>query len=262
MYGAGSWAPKADEVFGRFYMAMALVAGFYLTLGLAFPHGLGLGAKLGGLLALGLGWLGWPTLATGVLAARCLAALALLTRQAARSDRGRTYGPRPLAVPRSAVRGRGPVGETRRRGNGRPWIVSRSRNPDGKQAIARGLDMAAPAERSWSPPVIPGGDVTEDQVAAVHAEVRTRRLVVVDDQGDEQVVGEVVNGQAELRVQLRSPVGRSTTVLFYAAPDGGTTPLAPASAFSFGQKGGRVEVNLWADGDRWFSDIHEGDSDG
>lgn len=88
----GEWWPLA-----RAGIAMALVAGFYLTLGLAFPHGFGFGdAKLGGLLALGLGWLSWPTLTTGVLAAWCLAALALLARHAARSDqRGRsmTLGP-------------------------------------------------------------------------------------------------------------------------------------------------------------------------
>jgi leader peptidase (prepilin peptidase)/N-methyltransferase len=76
---------------GRATLAMALVTGFYLVLGLSFPHGLGLGdAKLGGLLALGLGWLGWPTLTTGVLVGWALAALALLARHATRpAARGR-----------------------------------------------------------------------------------------------------------------------------------------------------------------------------
>ena len=68
------WWPLARAI-----IAAALVAGFYLALGLAFPRGLGLGdVKLAGLLALGLGWLGWPTLTTGVLAAWGLASLALL----------------------------------------------------------------------------------------------------------------------------------------------------------------------------------------
>ena len=70
----GRWWPL-----GRDALAMALVAGFYLVLGLAFEHGLGFGdAKLGGLLALALGWLGWAEVATGVLAAWGLAALAAL----------------------------------------------------------------------------------------------------------------------------------------------------------------------------------------
>ena len=72
----------------RALIATALVAGFYLALGLASPHGLGLGdVKLGGLLALGLGWLGWPTAITGVLAAWGLAATVLLIFQVIRPRR-------------------------------------------------------------------------------------------------------------------------------------------------------------------------------
>ena len=73
----------------RALIAAALVAGFYLALGLALPHGLGLGdVKLGGLLALGLGWLGWPTITTGVLAAWGLAALVVLAGLVIRPGRG------------------------------------------------------------------------------------------------------------------------------------------------------------------------------
>ncbi len=72
----------------RAVIAAALVAGFYLAVGLASPHGLGLGdVKLGGLLALGLGWLGWPTVITGVLAAWGLAAIVLLIFQVIRPRR-------------------------------------------------------------------------------------------------------------------------------------------------------------------------------
>ncbi len=88
----GRWWPL-----GRALIAMALVAGFYLGLALAFPHGLGLGdVKLGGLLALGLAWLGWSELTTGVLAGWCLAALALFARYAIRRggwDRTIALGP-------------------------------------------------------------------------------------------------------------------------------------------------------------------------
>ena len=81
-----NWWPVARAV-----ISMALVAGLYLVLVLGFPHGLGLGdVKLGGLLALGVGWLGWPTLTTSVLAGWGLAALVLLARNGTRSaDSGR-----------------------------------------------------------------------------------------------------------------------------------------------------------------------------
>lgn len=72
----------------RATIAAVLVASFYLTLALGFPHGLGLGdVKLGGLLALGLGWLGWPSLTSGILATWGLAALALLARSTMRRER-------------------------------------------------------------------------------------------------------------------------------------------------------------------------------
>ncbi len=77
------WWPLARAI-----IAAALVAGFYLALGLAFPRGLGLGdVKLGTLLALALGWLSWSTLTTGVLAAWGLAAVALLMPFVIRADR-------------------------------------------------------------------------------------------------------------------------------------------------------------------------------
>ena len=82
---------------GRAALAMALVVGFYLVLGLAFEHGLGLGdVKLAGLLALALGWLGWAEVATGVLAAWGLAALAALAVHLMRPrqrDRAMALGP-------------------------------------------------------------------------------------------------------------------------------------------------------------------------
>lgn len=81
----------------RALIAAAVMTGFYLALGLASPRGLGLGdVKLGGLLALGLGWLGWPTVVTGVLAAWGLTAIVLLIFQVIRPrrlDRTIAFGP-------------------------------------------------------------------------------------------------------------------------------------------------------------------------
>lgn len=62
-------------------IAMALLGGFYLILGLGFPTQFGIGdIQLGGLLGLYLGWLGWSALSGGTLAAWLLAALALPAR--------------------------------------------------------------------------------------------------------------------------------------------------------------------------------------
>jgi leader peptidase (prepilin peptidase) / N-methyltransferase len=63
-------------------IAMALLGGFYLTLGLTFPRQFGSGdIELGALLGLYLGWLSWSALATGTLLAWLLAAVALPLRR-------------------------------------------------------------------------------------------------------------------------------------------------------------------------------------
>ncbi|MGH8994440.1 MAG: hypothetical protein ACRDYB_00115 [Acidimicrobiales bacterium] len=62
-------------------IAMGLLGGFYLALGLGFPTQFGIGdIQLGALLGLYLGWLGWSALSGGTLAAWLLAAVALPAR--------------------------------------------------------------------------------------------------------------------------------------------------------------------------------------
>lgn len=68
---------------------MVLVAGYYLALGLAFPHGLGLGDPSS--------WLDWATLTTSVLAGWGLPALVLLVRHGTRPDGGVGTGRSPSA---------------------------------------------------------------------------------------------------------------------------------------------------------------------
>ncbi|HVX22752.1 MAG TPA: hypothetical protein VHB02_15495 [Acidimicrobiales bacterium] len=70
-------------------------------------------------------------------------------------------------------------------------------------------------------------------------EVRTRRLVVTDDDGRERIVGEVVGTTAELRVDLPEGMtdGRSS-VLCFANP--GDPDL---------QLGWGLGVQLWVEGD-------------
>ena len=62
---------------GRAALAALAVGGLFLLLTLAYPEGMGLGdVKLAPTLALALGWLGWPWVVMGVVAAFLLGGLA------------------------------------------------------------------------------------------------------------------------------------------------------------------------------------------
>ena len=66
-----TWWPLA-----RGGIAMVVLAGFYLALGLAFPSGMGMGdVKWAAVTGLFLGWISWPAVATGTLLAFAAAAL-------------------------------------------------------------------------------------------------------------------------------------------------------------------------------------------
>jgi hypothetical protein len=91
----------------------------------------------------------------------------------------------------------------------------------------------------------PAGDPTpsvEDRLAALEAvvgtgEVRTRRLVVTDDDGQRRIVAEVVHGHADLRVQMADAArGEGSMVMLSAGSDPGLGPM--------------VGVHLWAEGNR------------
>ena len=72
----GTWEPL-----GRAGIGAVALGGFFLAIALGLPGQLGMGdVKLAGLYGMGLAWWGWPTLATGVLAAWVLAALYALAR--------------------------------------------------------------------------------------------------------------------------------------------------------------------------------------
>jgi hypothetical protein len=79
----------------------------------------------------------------------------------------------------------------------------------------------------------------EEALEALGREVRTRRLIVLDDARGPRIIGEVADGVAEVRVELGpSPAGASPSVLVFAADGtGGGLGLDPA-----------VGVQLWADG--------------
>ena len=81
---------------GRAVIAMVLVAGSYLALGLAFPSGMGMGdVKWAAVVGVYLGWLGWPAVATGTLLAFLAGSLFVIGRRFARPTDHRT--PLPFA---------------------------------------------------------------------------------------------------------------------------------------------------------------------
>jgi hypothetical protein len=104
----------------------------------------------------------------------------------------------------------------------------------------------------------------ERAVGAMAAEVRTRRLVIVDGGGDGRIVGEVCHGTAELR--LETPGGgtsaRSAAVLFAspsaAGPDPEGTGFGPAIGLQLWAEGDAVtEIDAWPDsGGRWRAHLH------
>jgi hypothetical protein len=92
----------------------------------------------------------------------------------------------------------------------------------------------------------------EEALTGMSREVRTRRLVVVDHQDDERIVGEVgADGTAELRLDLPGrPWGKRTSVMLFGNPGTELFDLPPG-----------VGIHLWLDGepveefDIWLDDV-------
>ena len=79
----------------------------------------------------------------------------------------------------------------------------------------------------------------ETAVAALAAEIQTRRLVVVDDRGRPRIVAEVVGSTAEVRLDLPGDGDQpAMSVLVFANPGDEAVGLGPG-----------VGVQLWVDGD-------------
>jgi hypothetical protein len=77
----------------------------------------------------------------------------------------------------------------------------------------------------------------EEMTAAASDEVRTRRLVIVDSDGTQRIVGEIASGCAELRIELPGEPGSHSGVVIYAIAGDERVPAAS------------IGIQLWARGD-------------
>jgi len=107
----------------------------------------------------------------------------------------------------------------------------------------------------------------EDSVAVMAHEIQTRRLLVAGAPGEPQIVCEVNEGTAELRVEV--PPGahpQPALVLFASAPADGSdrndAGLGPTTGLQLWADGDAVvELDAWCDdAGRWRGQLHvEGD---
>ncbi len=131
------------------------------------------------------------------------------------------------------------------------------------QIFSNSLDTLHKFQHSSSETNHEEGDnkMSEDK-SSCQSEIRTRRLVVVDDSGAERIIAEVANGQAELRVALSERGQPSTGALLYAAPNAGDIDLGPMLGLQLRADGNAyVEVNLSKEDDRWVPRIYSGNPD-
>lgn len=105
----------------------------------------------------------------------------------------------------------------------------------------------------------------ETRLAALGDELRSRRIVVHDDEGRDRIVGEVVANTAELRVELGSGPGeRSAVVIVASSLVAGRGPeddgMGPAVALQLWTKGqAAIELDAWPGEDgRWQPHVHLG----
>ena len=96
---------------------------------------------------------------------------------------------------------------------------------------------------------------------AVVDELRVRRLAVVDEQGAERIVGQVVDGRVTLEVVLADRGRGRSSVLLFAAPQD-LAGLGPGLGLQVWADGNAVvEINVWDDGEGWLSELYS-DRDG
>lgn len=92
----------------------------------------------------------------------------------------------------------------------------------------------------------------EQQPRPTVDEIRTRRLVVVDDGGAERIVAEVAGSMAEVRVALPDVDGHTGSVQIYAAEHDGQGDLGPMLGLQVWADGNvRAGIDVWPEDGRW-----------
>lgn len=88
-------------------------------------------------------------------------------------------------------------------------------------------------------------------------EVRTRRLVLVDENGAERIVAEVVRSIAEVRVALPGVDGHHGSAQLYAAEHDGKLGLGPMLGLQIWADGNvRVGIDVWPEDGQWKSAVY------
>jgi len=107
---------------------------------------------------------------------------------------------------------------------------------------------------SWPPTGRPAA--AEAALVALSQEVRTRRLVVVDDRDRERIVAELVGDDAFLRLELLRPEGEGTTGLVLSVTTGGDVD-SPGVGVEFWADGDAIGgIDAWRTPDgRWHSEV-------
>jgi hypothetical protein len=99
--------------------------------------------------------------------------------------------------------------------------------------------------------------MTQDQASD---EVRTRRLVIVDDDGTDRIVAEVRRSIAEVRVALPDIDGHTGSVQIYAAEHDGKGELGPMLGVQAWADGNvRAGIDVWLEEGRWRSTVYSPD---
>ncbi|HVX23207.1 MAG TPA: hypothetical protein VHB02_17835 [Acidimicrobiales bacterium] len=91
-------------------------------------------------------------------------------------------------------------------------------------------------------------------------EVRTRRLVIVDQDGTERIVAEVVKSIAEVRVALPEIDGHTGSAQLYAAEHDGQGGFGPMIGLQIWADGNvRAGLDVWPEGWGWKSALYQPD---
>lgn len=107
--------------------------------------------------------------------------------------------------------------------------------------------------------------ILEGRLAGLRDEIRTRQLIVVDDEDHPRIVGEVFGDVAELRLELPGALGEPGPELLLfaiARTHPGRDELGPALGLQLRSADGALfELDAWPDGHGvWRPHLHAGEA--